>query len=173
MTSNDSRPFGCAHPTPFEAELVNAMNNFANSADAPTFDAPGITRRSRRKRATAIAAISAALIVAGGGTALASITGGSDASKSAPAAAITAAPAKDAATLLFAHSAGTTIPIDLLGTGLDDAKGQLAKTRTKLGTVNKVDCGKYGKPGTVIQVEPHSPKTVASGDTVNVTLCAG
>ncbi|WP_327395583.1 hypothetical protein [Streptomyces phaeochromogenes] len=59
------------------------------------------------------------------------------------------------------------------GAGLDDAKGQLAKTRTKLGTVNKVDCGKYGKPGTVIQVDPHSPKTVASGDTVNVTLCAG
>lgn len=84
MTSNDSRPFGCAHPTPFEEELVSAMNNFANSADAPTFDAPGITRRSRRKRATAIAGISAALIVAGGGTALASITGGSDAPKSSP-----------------------------------------------------------------------------------------
>ncbi|MFD9192025.1 PASTA domain-containing protein [Streptomyces phaeochromogenes] len=61
----------------------------------------------------------------------------------------------------------------LLGAGLDDAKGQLAKTQIKLGTVDKVDCGKYGKPGTVIQVDPHSPKTVASGDTVNVTLCAG
>ncbi|MGW3420256.1 hypothetical protein [Streptomyces phaeochromogenes] len=109
--------------------------------------------------------------MAGGGTALASITGVSDSSKSAPAAAITAAPAKDAATLLFAHSAGITIPIDLLGRSLDDAKGQIAKTQTKLGKVNKVDCGKYGKPGTVIPVAPHSPKTVASGDTVNVTLC--
>ncbi|MEU9782494.1 hypothetical protein AB0H92_16280 [Streptomyces phaeochromogenes] len=49
-----------------------------------------------------------------------------------PAAAITAAPAKDAATLLYG-----------------------------------------GKPGTVIQVDPHSPRTVTNGDTVNVTLCAG
>jgi hypothetical protein len=171
--SNDSWPFGCAHHTPFEEELVNAMNDFANSADAPTFDAPGITRRSRRKRATAIAGIAAALIVVGGGTALASITGGSDAPKPAPAAAITAAPDKDAATLLFAHDAGVDIPIDLRGASLDDAKGQIAKTQTKLGTVSKVDCGKYGKPGTVIQVDPHSPKTVANGDTVNVTLCAG
>ncbi|MFE1797809.1 hypothetical protein ACFW9L_16795 [Streptomyces sp. NPDC059517] len=173
MNTHDVRPFGCGDHTPFEQELVNAMNNFANSADAPTFDAPGIARRSRRKRATAIAAISAALIVAGGGTALASITGGSDSAKSSPAAAVTAAPDKDAATLLFAHSEGLTIPIELLGRSLDDAKGQILKTQTELGTVSKVDCGKYGKPGSVIQVDPHSPKTVAKGDTVNVTLCAG
>jgi len=173
MTAYDSRPFGRGDHTPFEEELVNAMNNYANSADAPTFDAPGIARRSRRKRVTAIAGIAAGLIVAGGGTALASITGASDAPKSSPAAAITTAPAKDAATLLYAHSAGITIPIDLLGRSLDDVKGQIAKTQTKLGTVNKADCGKYGKPGTVIQVDPHSPKTVAEGDTVNVTLCAG
>ncbi|MEV2228873.1 hypothetical protein AB0H69_09900 [Streptomyces phaeochromogenes] len=58
------------------------------------------------------------------------------------------------------------------GAGLDDAKGQIAKTQTKLGTVSKVDCGKYGKPGsTVIQVDPHSPKAVTNGDTVEHRRC--
>ncbi|WP_328496097.1 hypothetical protein OHS59_27880 [Streptomyces sp. NBC_00414] len=173
MNAHDGRPFGCGDHTQFEQELVNAMNDFANSADAPGFDASGIARRSRRKRATFIAGISAALIVAGGGTALASITGSSDSAQSSPAATITAAPDKDAATLLYAHPQGLTIPIELLGRSLDDVKGQIAKTQTELGTVNKADCGTYGKPGTVIQVDPHSPKTVAKGDTVNVTLCAG
>ncbi|WP_306964089.1 hypothetical protein [Streptomyces afghaniensis] len=45
------------------------MNRFANSAEAPDFDAPTIVRRTRRRRTVGIAAV--ALIAAGGGTALA------------------------------------------------------------------------------------------------------
>lgn len=69
----------CTDGAPFEEELVNAMNDFANSAAAPAFDSAGIVRRTRRRRNTSIAGIAAALIVAGGGTAIA--TGGSDAPK--------------------------------------------------------------------------------------------
>ncbi|MCX4908382.1 sigma factor [Streptomyces sp. NBC_00878] len=50
---------------------------------------------------------------------------------------------------------------------------KIAKTQTRLGTVSEIDCGKYGEPGTVIQVDPHTPKTVSRGGTANVTLCAG
>jgi len=69
---------------------------------------------------------------------------------------------------------GHDLPIDLLGAGLNDAKGQIAKTQTKLGKVGEVDCGKYskyGKPGTVVQVDPHSPKAVTNGDTVEHRRC--
>ncbi|MGI5457486.1 hypothetical protein ACQEWB_30840 [Streptomyces sp. CA-249302] len=73
MTSyDDARPSGC---TPFEEELVNAMNDYAGSADASAFDiAPGILRRTRRRRTVGIAAVATALIAAGGGTALATMS---------------------------------------------------------------------------------------------------
>ncbi|MGX5183482.1 PASTA domain-containing protein [Streptomyces avermitilis] len=168
MTPNDSRPFGCTGHTPFEEELVNAMNDFANSAAAPTFDTPGIVRRTRRKRATAIAGIAAALIVAGGGTALATaVTHGSDAPK--PAAAATAT--TDDATSVVLN--GSKFKISFAGLDLDFAQQLLLKSRLELGTVSKEDCGKDGKPGSVIAVDPHSPKTVSIGDTINLTLCAG
>ncbi|MHA5052628.1 hypothetical protein [Streptomyces sp. SD15] len=139
------------------------MNNFANTAGAPDFDTAGIVRKTRRKRKSAIAGIAAALIVAGGGTALATGTSGSDAPK--PAAAATA----DAATILVD---GSKYTYEFAGLSLDFGKQLLLKLQLKLGTVSETDCGKNGKPGSVTAVDPHSPKTVSKGDTVNLTLCA-
>lgn len=167
MTSHDARPSSRTGYTPFEEELVNAMNAFANSADAPTVDTVGIVRKTRRKRVTAIAGLAAALIVAGGGTALATaVSNGSDASR--PAATTTAT--DDATTVLVN---GSKIKREFAGLDLDFAKQLLMKSQLKLGTVGKVDCGKNGKPGSVHSVDPHSPKTVSIGATINLTLCAG
>ncbi|PAZ11689.1 hypothetical protein CLM62_34370 [Streptomyces sp. SA15] len=166
MTSNDdARPSGC---TPFEEELMNAMNRYADSAEAPEFDAPRIVRRTRRRRTVGIAAVAAAVIVAGGGTALATSVAGGD---SKPAASSTAAKS-DATTMLFRFSDGGTVPIDFSGFDLVLAKQQLLKTQTKLGTVSK-KAVKGCKPGSVLEVTPHAPKTVKKGDTVNFTICAG
>lgn len=167
MTSHDARPSSRTGYTPFEEELVNAMNAFANSADAPSVDTVGIVRKTRRKRVTAIAGLAAALIVAGGGTALATaVSNGSDASR--PAAATNAT--DDATTVLVN---GSKIKREFAGLDLDFAKQLLMKSQLKLGTVGKVDCGKNGKPGSVHSVDPHSPKTVSIGATINLTLCAG
>jgi hypothetical protein len=167
MTSHDARPSSRTGYTPFEEELVNAMNAFANSADAPSVDTVGIVRKTRRKRVTAIAGLAAALIVAGGGTALATaVSNGSEASR--PAAATTAS--DDATTVLVN---GSKIKREFAGLDLDFAKQLLMKSQLELGTVSKVDCGKNGKPGSVHSVDPHSPKTVSIGDTINLTLCAG
>ncbi|MCX4408430.1 hypothetical protein ACFV8Z_35740 [Streptomyces sp. NPDC059837] len=167
MTSHDARPSGRTGCTPFEEELVNAMNDFANSADAPSVDTVGILRKTRRKRVTAIAGLAAALIVAGGGTALATaVSNGSDASRSAAATTTT----DDATTVLVN---GSKIKREFAGLDLDFAKQLLMKSQLELGTVSKVDCGKNGKPGSVHSVDPHSPKTVSIGDTINLTLCAG
>ncbi|MFD8214947.1 hypothetical protein ACFV2U_14715 [Streptomyces sp. NPDC059697] len=168
MTSHDARPSSRTGYTSFEEELVNAMNEFANSADAPSVDTVGIVRKTRRKRVTAIAGLAAALIVAGGGTALATVvTNGSHAAK--PAAATTAT-GNDATNVLLKDS---KFPLEFAGLDLDFAKQLLLKGRLKLGTVSKVDCGKNGKPGSVHSVDPHSPKTVSIGATINLTLCAG
>lgn len=166
MTSyGDARPSGC---TPFEEELTNAMNRFANSAEAPDFDASQIQRRTRRRRTIGIAAVAAALIAAGGGTALAtSVAGGSS---STPAAASTAT-SHDATTVLYGIRPDT-IPIDFAGWSLDGAKSYMEKMQTELGTVTKKSV-KGCKPGSVIGVSPHAPKTVTKGDTVNFTVCAG
>ncbi|MGW1754429.1 hypothetical protein [Streptomyces mirabilis] len=168
MTSHDARPSSRTGYTPFEEELVNAMNAFANSADAPSVDTVGIVRKTRRKRVTAIAGLAAALIVAGGGTALATaVSNGSSPAK--PAAAATAA-GDDATNVLLK---GSKFPLEFAGLDLDFAKQLLLKGQLKLGTVSKVDCGKNGKPGSVHSVDPHSPKTVSIGATINLTLCAG
>lgn len=167
MTSyGDARASGC---TPFEEELMNAMNRFANSAEAPDFDAPRILRRTRRRRTIGIAAVAAALIAAGGGTALA--TSGAGGSSNSTPAATSAATTSDATTLLF-DDHGVTIPIDFANLDLVLAKQALLKTQTKLGTVTK-KADKGCKPGAVVGVDPHTPKIVKSGDTVNLTLCAG
>ncbi|MFG2730558.1 hypothetical protein [Streptomyces canus] len=144
---------------------MNAMNRYANSAEAPDFDAPQIMRRTRRRRAVGIGAVAAALLAAGGGTALAtSVAGGSHA---APSSAVTKS---DATTLLFDNH-GVTIPIDFARLDLVLAKQTLLKTQTKLGTVTE-KAAKNCKPGSVVGVDPHTPKIVKSGDTVNLTLCA-
>ncbi|MEW2051817.1 hypothetical protein, partial [Streptomyces sp. NPDC005476] len=122
------------------------MNRFANSAEAPDFDAPQILRRTRRRRTIGIAAVAAALIAAGGGTALAtSVAGGGS---STPGATSTATDS-DATTMLFLFSDGQTLPIDFAGWSLDGAETYVEKTQTKLGTVTKkaVKGCKPGSPG--------------------------
>ncbi|MBO4259885.1 hypothetical protein [Streptomyces griseorubiginosus] len=171
MTSHEARSSGCA---PFEEELVNAMNRYANSADAPDFDAPGIVRRTRRRRAVGIAAVATALIVAGGGTALAAMSDGTG-HRARPAASRTAASTKhDAATVLYGFHGDdkNPLPIDFYGWDLQGFKSYMEKTQMKLGTVSKrpvTGC----KPGSVIVVSPHTPKIVKAGDTINVVLCSG
>lgn len=164
MTSyGDARP-SCR--TPFEEELMNAMNHYADSADAPEFDAAQIVRRTRRRRTVGLASVATALILAGGGTALAtSAVSGS----SHPAASSTAA-RSDATVMLYGDD--PAIRIDFAGWTLEGAKSYLAKTQTKLGTVSK-GTAPGCKPGSVIGVYPHAPKIVQNGDTVSFTLCAG
>ncbi|WSQ11570.1 hypothetical protein OG604_29635 [Streptomyces sp. NBC_01231] len=146
---------------------MNAMNRFANSAEAPEFDAPQIVRRTRRRRTLGIAAVAAALIAAGGGTALAT----SVASDSSPTPAATSTATKsDATTMLYGED--PTIPIDFAGWSLDAAKTYLDKTQTKLGTVTK-KAVKGCKPNSVLGVSPHAPKIVHNGDTVSFIVCAG
>ncbi|MFI6244843.1 hypothetical protein [Streptomyces sp. NPDC051016] len=147
------------------------MNEFANSADVPSVDTVGIVRKTRRRRVTAIASLAAALIVAGGGTALATaVTNGSHAAKPAAATATSTATGNDATNVLLK---GSKFPLEFAGLDLEFAKQLLLKGRLELGTVSKVDCGKNGKPGSVHSVDPHSPKTVSIGATINLTLCAG
>jgi hypothetical protein len=167
MTSYDeARPSGC---TPFEEELMNAMNRFANSAEAPEFDAPQIVRRTRRRRTLGIAAVAAALIAAGGGTALATSVASDGNSNPTPAAS-SAATKGDATTMLYGED--PTIPIDFAGWSLDGAKTYVEKTQTKLGTVTK-KAVKGCKPNSVLGVSPHAPTIVHKGDTVSFTICAG
>lgn len=166
MSSSNPRPSGC---TSFEEELVNAMNNFAHSTDAPAFDTAGMVHRTRRGRTALIAGVAAALIVAGGGTALASMTGVSQTSAQ-PAATTTVDHNK--ATFLLGGLTKEPIPVDLTGVDLDGAKGQLLKAQLKLGSITKV-VSPGCKSATVVEVTPHSPKIVTEGDTVNVKLCAG
>ncbi|MFE7622632.1 PASTA domain-containing protein [Streptomyces sp. NPDC057509] len=145
------------------------MNRFANSAEAPDFDASQILRRTRRRRTIGVAAVATALIAAGGGTALATSVAGS--SNSVPAATSTAT-SSDATTLLYLFPNGQSIPIDFAGWRLDEATTYMQKTQTKLGTVTKKTV-KGCKPGSVLGVSPHAPKTVKKGDTVDFTVCAG
>ena len=172
ISYGDAGPSGC---TPFEEELMDAMNRFANSAEAPDFDSHQILRRTRRRRTIGITAVAAAaLIAAGGGTALAtSAAGGSNTStQAATSTASNAATTSDATTMLYRFSDGQSIPIDFAGWSLDGAKAYVEKTQTKLGTVAK-KAVKGCKPGSVLAVSPHAPKTVQEGDTVSFTVCAG
>ncbi|WP_329220646.1 hypothetical protein OG352_27855 [Streptomyces sp. NBC_01485] len=143
------------------------MNRFANSADAPDFDAPQIVSRTRRRRTAGIAAVATALILAGGGTALATSVANSKSSTPAASSKVTK---NDATTMLYGED--PTIPIDFAGMDLVLAKPLLEKTQTKLGTVTKKATGTC-KPGSVIGVSPHAPAIVHKGDTVNFVICAG
>ncbi|MFF4020358.1 hypothetical protein [Streptomyces sp. NPDC001843] len=146
------------------------MNRYADSAEAPEFDAPQIVRRTRRRRTAGIAAVAAALILGGGGTALAtSVAGGSHSTPSRPAEARN----HDAATVLFGIDDGSDkpLPIDFYGWDLKGFKAYMNKTQMKLGTVSKrpvTGC----RPNTILAVSPHTPKIVKSGYTINVVLCS-
>lgn len=165
MSPYEARPSGC---TPFEEELIDAMNDFANSTNAPTFDTAGMVHRTRRRRTALIAGFAATLIVAGGGTALASMTGTSQTSVEPAAATVD----HSKATFLLGGLTKEPIAVDLTGMNLAMAKGQFTKAQLKLGTTVKVTIPGC-KPTSVVEVTPHSPKIVSKGDTVNVKLCAG
>lgn len=172
MSSHDPRSSGC---TPFEEELINAMNDFAHSTDSPAFDTTGMVHRARRRRATLIAGVATALIVAGGGTALASMTGGTSpttAEKPMTTATTKGSDYKKAILLLDFGKGGGPVEIDFTGTDLRTTKGQFLKADLKLGTVSSVNSSGC-KPDTVVEVTPHAPKIVKAGDIVNVKLCAG
>ncbi|WP_413103047.1 PASTA domain-containing protein [Streptomyces sp. Inha503] len=144
------------------------MNDFVNAAEAPGFDTARIVRGARRKRATAIAGIATALIVAGGGTALATINSGSEVSKPATAGTATADPEAT-----YVALEDSKYKLDFGGLSLEFARQQLLKSQLKLGKVGEVDCGKNGKPGTVVEVSPHSPTAVPRGASISLILCAG
>lgn len=163
MTGYGSRPFdGRTGDISFEQELVTALNDFANTSPAPHFDATGIQRRARRKRAGLIATVAAVVAVAGGGTALATVTtGGPDTSRPA------AAAGQDATTVMVYGK-------EIIMTGMDSGSATYALSQAllKLGTVTKASTPNC-KPGSVIGVSPHSPQNLSRGDTVNLTICAG
>ena len=170
MSSSDPRSSSC---TPFEEELINAMNDFAHSTDSPAFDTAGMVHRTRRRRATLIAGVATALIVAGGGTALASMTGGTSQTAAKPATTTTTKGSDyKKAILLLSYGKGGPVAIDFTGTDLRTTKGQFLKAGLKLGTVSSVNSPGC-KPGSVVEVTPHAPKIVETGDTVNVKLCVG
>jgi hypothetical protein len=167
MTYHSSRPSGGTGYSPFEQELVNAMNDLVNGAETPHFDTEAIARGARRKRATAIAGIAAALVVAGGGTALASgAVGDSHAERRA------AVSAERDATLLYGYKTGGTVPVRLGGLEATEARALLFrkyKVKSEITKASAPGC----KPGSVIAVSPHTPTVVYAGATVKVTLCAG
>jgi hypothetical protein len=170
MSSNDPRPSGC---TPFEEELINAMNDFAHSTDSPAFDTAGMVSRTRRRRATLITGVATALILAGGGTALASMTGGTSPTtteKPMTTATTKVSDYKKAILLLDFGKGGGPVAIDFTGTDLRTTKGQFLKAGVKLGTVSSVNSPGC-KPGSVVEVSPHAPTVVESGDTIDVKLC--
>jgi len=172
MSSHDPRSSGC---TPFEEELINAMNDFAHSTATPAFDTADMVHRTRRRRATLIAGVATALIVAGGGTALASMTGGTSpttAEKPMTTATTKGSDYKRAILLLDFGKGGGPVAVDFTGTDLQTAQGQLLKGGLRLGTVVKTKSPGC-KPATVVEVTPHAPKIVETGDTVNLKLCAG
>jgi hypothetical protein len=166
MSSHGSRPSGC---TPFEQELVNAMNDFAHTAEAPAFDTAAIARGARRKRATAVAGIAAALVVAGAGTALAAGAVGIGSHTSRPAAAASA-PA-DGTTVLVGSRNGATVTVPLAGVTSTGARAALVRLGV---TPSFSRTPVAGCPqATDVAVSPHAPAVVHRGDTVHVTVCAG
>ncbi|MFK0108439.1 hypothetical protein [Streptomyces sp. NPDC091217] len=167
MRSHDSQPSGCAL---FEQELVNAMNDFVNTAETPHFDTAVIERGARRKRATAIAGIATALVVAcGAGTALAAGVAGSGSHTSVQTAADSTA--TDSTTLLVRTSDGTTAREQLAG--VSAARARLTLVRFHLTPtftrVRMSDCKK--QEDAVVALSPHAPTVVHAGDTVLVTTC--
>ncbi|MFE5136938.1 hypothetical protein ACFRDV_04575 [Streptomyces fagopyri] len=166
MSSHGSRPSGC---TPFEQELVNAMNDFANTAETPYFDTAAIERGARRKRATSIAGIAAALLVVGTGTALAAgAVGGASHTPRPTAAATTSA---KSTTVLYGSRNGTTVTVPL--TGLKSMGARAALVRLHLTPSFSRTPVAGCEQSTVVAVSPHAPTVVHAGDTIHVTVCAG
>ncbi|MFF5497742.1 hypothetical protein [Streptomyces aquilus] len=97
MIRHSARALHDANLTPFEQNLVDTLNDVANTPDAPQFDAVIIKRRIRRRRSTVTGLVLGAVVIGGGATALA-LTGTSagsspsDASKAGVAASSSPSP---------------------------------------------------------------------------------
>lgn len=167
MNPPSSQPFGC---TPFEQELVNAMNDFAHTTETPTFDTAAIARGARRRRATVIAGIATALAVAGAGTALAVGNSSSHASERTVTAASASASA-DSTTFLVRTSDGTIAKEQLGGASSSRARVGLVHfgLTPEFTRVRKADCPK--PQDVVVSLSPHAPTVVHAGDTILVTTC--
>ncbi|MFF4901412.1 hypothetical protein [Streptomyces sp. NPDC001068] len=146
------------------------MNDFVKTAETPRFDTAVIERGARRKRATAIAGIATALVVAcGAGTALAAGVVGSGSHTSAQTTADRTG--ADDTTLLVRTGDGTVAKEHLAGVSASRARGALVHfgltptfTRVKMS-----DCEQ--PEDSVVAISPHAPTVVRAGDTVLVTTC--
>ncbi|WP_327179882.1 hypothetical protein OG599_34450 [Streptomyces sp. NBC_01335] len=163
MSSDHSRPSGC---TPFEQELVNAMNDFVNTAETPHFDTAVIARGARRKRTTALTGVVTALIVAGAGTALAV---GNTSHSARPTTAATAT--ADSTTVLVRTSDGKTVSVPLAGLNSTGVRRVLVPLRITPSFTRARVAG--CRPTMVVAVSPHAPTVVRPGDTVSLTTCEG
>lgn len=192
---DDVRPSGRGGGTPFEQELVSAMNDFADSATAPAFEPDVIARSSRRKRGVAVAALTAAAVIVGAGTALATIghgtNGAGPAAGAKPTVPATASPAITevnarwhfAQVELVTQKGHGLATIDLAGLTLKDAKTMLSQHNLRTGSITWAPC--TGRRGTVLMVFHGTPRLVKAvgdpdylkgmklTDTVNVDLCSG
>ncbi|WP_406456394.1 hypothetical protein OH768_22785 [Streptomyces sp. NBC_01622] len=160
---------GDIHLEFLEQELVTVLNDFANTSPTPHFDAPGIRRHTRRRRAGFVAAVAAVVVAAGVGSALAAAGSGSHTAR--PAAQTTTSTTPTTST---EKGDVTTVPyvkpFDLKGVPLAAAEKALAGARLKVGTVTHgvVDnC----KPGSVIAVSPLAPTVLHGGETVDLAVC--
>jgi hypothetical protein len=125
--------------------------------------------RARRKQATAIAGIAAALVVAGAGTALAAGVVGDGAHASHAAAAHSAA--SDGTTVLVRSRDGGTVTLPL--TGMDSAQARAALVQRGL-TPDFTRTPVAGcAQSTVVAVSPHAPTVVRARATIHVTVCTG
>ncbi|MER6442339.1 hypothetical protein ABT275_39340 [Streptomyces sp. NPDC001185] len=150
------------------------MNDFVSAAETPHFETAVIERGARRKRATAIAGIATALVVAGGaGTALAAgAVGGSGSHTSEQTVASTAADSTAAdSTLLVRTSGGKTVKVQLAGVTAAKARAALVHLHVpvKFTGVQTPDCKKQNDQ--VVAVSPNAPTVVHAGDMVSVKLC--
>lgn len=164
---------GDIHLEFLEQELVTVLNDFANTSPTPHFDAPGIRRHTRRKRAGFVAAVAAVVVAAGVGTALAAAGTGSHTAR--PAARTTTSTTPTTSTSTSTEKGDVTTvpyvkPFDLKGVPLAAAEEALAGARLKVGTVTHgvVDnC----KPGSVIAVSPLAPTVLHGGEKVDLAVC--
>ncbi|WP_037913141.1 hypothetical protein [Actinacidiphila yeochonensis] len=165
MRSNGSRTSG---RTLFEQELVNAMNDFVNTAETPTFDTAAIASSARRKRVTAVAGIAAALIAVGAGTALAATAKSGSQSTSAASSASQAA--SGSTTLRVEGRDGTVSSISLAGANSARARAVLVNAGLTP-SFTRTHVAGCAAEGAVISVSPHAPTVVHVGDTILVSTC--
>ncbi|WP_051741477.1 PASTA domain-containing protein [Streptomyces xylophagus] len=150
-----------------EQELVTALNDFAGTSPTPHFDATSIKKRTRRRRAGFVAAVSAVLVAAGVGTALAGAGTGSHTARPAAHTTTTKTTTPEKGNV-------TTVPyvkpFDLGGVPLATAEKTLTDAGLKVGTITHGAVDNC-KPGSVITVSPLAPTVLHGGEKVDLGIC--